>query len=712
MKTSPARRIWIRTIPFCVFLAWSAAGAADFYVHPSAKGAGEGTRERPFASLEQARDAARTARKNTTTGQPVTVWLADGDYARTNTLELSRQDSGVTWRAMEGSSPRLLGALRLPDLSRWSKATDSSRLDENARSSILTCDVPGDLSSAMRMKSRGFARPAAASHAELFYAGKPMTLARWPNEGQWEKIAGFPDAEAQPDSHGGSIGKLPAGFFYSGDRPSKWETTDNLWVHGYWAWDWANSYERVASIDPTNRHIKTAAPHGQYGFRKGQRIYFVNVLEELDSPGEWFLDAKAGRLYFWPPDTTGTDPKTPPELLLSLLDQPLLRMDNCTNLVVRGIVFEGTRATAVSIRSGASNRVEGCVLRNLGNYAVTIAGGAGHQVLGCDVFDTGDGGVSLEGGDRATLVPCGHVVENCHFARQGRWSKCYVPAVQMTGVGTRVHHNLIHDHPHCAILFNGNDHDIAFNEIHHIALETGDVGAIYTGRDYTYRGNRIRHNFIHETGGVGMGSMGVYMDDCVSGTEIYGNVFYKVQRAAFLGGGRDHRVVNNIFVDCNYAVELDGRGLNDSPVWRGMVDETMRQRLHAVPSALYRERYPEIKTLDAFYGPPQGPSITGNQFKGVPPDHNVVSNNVAVGKWLHVYWGAKLEMLHLSGNVTNAITSFDTLPQSPAKAVHFQLNPDSPAWRNGFKPIPLDKIGLQTDVLRSNLPKIRLSQVR
>ena len=47
------------------------------------------------------------------------------------------------------------------------------------------------------------------------------------------------------------------------------------------------------------------------------------------------------------------------------------------------------------------------------------------------------------------------------------------------------------------------------------------MGAIYTGRDYSHRGNRIRHNFIHETGGFGMGSMGVYMDDCVSGTEIF-----------------------------------------------------------------------------------------------------------------------------------------------------------------------------------------------
>ena len=29
--------------------------------------------------------------------------------------------------------------------------------------------------------------------------------------------------------------------------------------------------------------VKTVAPYGQYGFRKDQRFYFLNVLEELDA---------------------------------------------------------------------------------------------------------------------------------------------------------------------------------------------------------------------------------------------------------------------------------------------------------------------------------------------------------------------------------------------------------------------------------------------
>jgi hypothetical protein len=347
--------------------------------------------------------------------------------------------------------------------------------------------------------------------------------------------------------------------------------------------------------------------------------------------------------------------------------------------------------------------VVGCLIRNLGNSGVVIKGGNGHGVSSCDVFDTGDGGVSLTGGERQTLAAGGHFVENCHFQRQGRWSKCYVAAVHLNGVGNRASHNLIHDHPHCAILFWGNDHLIEFNDIHHIALETGDVGAIYTGRDYTFRGNKIRHNYIHETGGVGMGSMGVYMDDCVSGTEVFGNVFYKVHWAMFIGGGRDHRVENNLFVDCDPAVRMDGRGLDKSPVWYNMVNDTMRRRLSDVPLELYRARYPEMKSLDRYYGAPDGPAISGEAFKGVPPEDNSLVRNVCLGKWLEVGWHAKPEMLHLENNLTNAVGRLASPINDNSTAKDFALGVDSAIPVLGIQKIPVEKIGLREDTLRHEL---------
>lgn len=694
MSRGVNNRRWHATMALAMALASVGIPArADFYVAPDGDDTNPGTASRPFASPERARLAVRELKaKNGLPEERLTIWFRGGDYLRTNAFELGPEDSGepgrpMIWRAVDDTDARWLGGRRITGLTVVKDPAVLARLAPDARGQVYAAELRAvGVADPGAMRSRGFGRATTPAHAELFFGGRPMTLARWPNEGAWETIAGFPNTAGKGDDHGGRIGDLPGGFLYRGDRPRGWRDVRDLWVHGYWAWDWANSYERVEALDLERRWVRTAPPHGLYGFRAGQRFYFLNVLEELDQRGEWFLDRRAGTLYFWPPA-----PVESGETWLSLLDQPLVRCAGASHVVIRGLTLEATRGSGIEIRGGAQVLVTGCRLRNLGDAGVVITGGTNHGVVSCDVTDTGDGGVSLEGGDRRTLTPGGHYVENCHFQRQGRWSKCYVPAVLMTGVGLRASHNHIHDHPHCAILFSGNDHLIEFNDIHHIALETGDVGAIYAGRDYTYRGNRIRHNYIHETGGVGMGSMGVYMDDCVSGTEVFGNVFYRVHWAMFIGGGRDHRVENNVFVECDPAVRADGRGLDPSPVWRGMVDDYMRRQLAAVPAALYRERYPALRALDAYYGPPGGPAIQGAAFRGVPPEGNVIARNVCFGKWLDIGWRAKAEQIEFRDNVVT-----NDLRQVQGRD-GFRPPAGSPAWQLGFQAIPFDEIGLQRD---------------
>ncbi len=701
----------IREIVCRTFLLLSVASTigADFYISPTGSDQNDGTEQKPFLTLERARDAVRKFRQSRIIPtEAVTVWMRKGDYIRTNVLELTGADSGapeatVSWQAYPGERARLLGGRVLPRLKDVTDHNILDRLDEQARGHVRQVNLRDlGMSDFGEMKSRGFGRATTPAHCELFFGGRPMTLARWPNEGNWEKIAGFPEATGGGDDHGGKIGDLKGGFFYTGERPNRWKETTDPWVHGYWAWDWANSYEHVAELDRERHFIRTAAPYGLYGFRKGQRFQFLNVLEELDQPGEWFLDHTSGVLYFWPPDDGIGKSNDGTETILSTLAEPFFKLSDASHIAIHGLILEASRGNAVEIRGGVSNLVVGCVIRDIGNNGVTIDGGKAHGVKACDIFDTGDGGVSLAGGDRQTLTPGEHFVENCHFQRQGRWSKCYVPAVLLSGVGQRVSHNLIHDHPHAAILFTGNDHLIDFNEIHHIALETGDVGAIYTGRDYSFRGNRIRFNYIHETGGVGMGSMGVYMDDCVSGTVVFGNIFYKVHWAMFIGGGRDHRVENNIFIDCDPAVRADGRGLDRSPVWRNMVNDYMRNQLAAVPLSLYRERYPAMKSLDAYYGSPSGSAIAGEQFKGVPPEGNVITRNVIVGKWFESGWNGKPEMFDLHDNF---VTNDRTLVGPEAEG--FRLPKDSPAWKLGFEKISFERIGLQVDADRDQHLRLR-----
>ncbi len=636
----------------------------------------------PFATLQRARDAIRELK--TSKGLPeggITVWIAGGNYPLKKSFELSSPDSGdakapIVYSARADAQVRVSGG-RI--VSGWQKVSDPAilaRLQANAKENVLQADLKSqDITDFGQYKSRGFGRSAPAA-LELFFNDKPMNLARWPNDG-FLKITGIPDSFT--DEHGGTMGKLEAGFMYDSDRPAQWADTSDIWIHGYWAYDWANSYEHIASIDTRARLIKTSPPYGHYGFRAGGhggRFFFLNILEEIDAPGEWFLDRKSGILYFWPPE-----PMEKASVVVSIVQTPLIQMKDVSHIEISGLGVECGRTDGVRIDGGSDNRITRCVVRNIGNTGVSINGGSNHGVRDCIVSETGDGGISLSGGDRKTLVSCGHFARNNHIHHIARWSRCYAPAIAMSGVGIVAANNLIHDHPHCAILFGGNEHLIEKNEIHHVCMETGDVGAIYTGRDYTYRGNSIRYNFIHHTGGVGMGSMGIYMDDCVSGTKIFGNILWGLHRAVFLGGGRDFVVENNIFVNCDPAVELDGRGLSKSAVWHNMVYQTMKKRLEDMNymQPPYSTRYPELAVLEEFY----------SKDDGVPPGNIRVAHNICVGKeLLKITWGAKIDFVELRDNIEKIDPGF----ADPDNG-NFRLKSDSPVFEKGFKPIPMDEIG-------------------
>lgn len=664
----------------------------ELWVAPDGDDSRVGSKPEPLATLEGARDRIRQLRREAEWPKGgVTVWLRAGTYRRDQAFELTEEDSGaplapITYRAERGQTVTLLGGT-LIHFEPLQDPAVLSRLGAVARASVQVAHLPSQgVEDFGHLTSRGFGRPVTPAHLELFCQGEPMTLARWPNAGEWLTIADVPESSAADDGHGRKIGDLAAGFDVDTTRPRRWQASTNWWVHGYWAWDWANSYERLAAIDPAAHHLLTAPPHGLYGFRPGQRFYFLNVLEELDTPGEYFCDTATGHLYFWKPFNAPDD-----ETIVSVLSDPIIRVRQASHVTIQGLGVEAGRGHGIHVQGGRRVVVTGCRLRNLGNHGVVLDGGEDHEVLHCDILDTGDGGVMASGGDRQSLKAGGHLIENNHFHRQGRWSKCYVPAIGLAGVGLLARHNLIHDHPHCAVLFSGNDHRIEFNEIHHIALETGDVGAIYSGRDWTFRGNRIVHNYIHDTGGVGMGSMGVYMDDCVSGTTIEGNVFRNVQRAVFLGGGRDHRVENNIFLDCRPAVAVDGRGLDASPVWHNMIYRTMKDRLGDVPADLYRSEYPALVDLDPYYA----------SNKGVPPEHNIIRRNLSFGgEWLTINWHAQEAMIRLDANLADVDPQFRDAGRND-----FRLGKRSPARDLGFQPIPFDRIGLYRSDDRRDLER-------
>ncbi|MBE0536588.1 MAG: right-handed parallel beta-helix repeat-containing protein, partial [Phycisphaerae bacterium] len=576
--------------------------------------------------------------------------------------------------AYEGEAVRLIGGREVSGFGPIRDAKVLSRIAPEARDKIMQVDLKAaGIADFGKMLRRGFGGSGTAG-LELFFLDRPMELARWPNTG-WVKIAEVPD--------GPQGGK----FTYEGDRAKRWGAADDIWVHGFWTQDWADTYEKVASIDTEKRVIATAPPHGVYGYTKGKRFYVLNLLEELDAPGEWYLDRGTGVLYFWPPA-----PLEQGRAMVSIIDT-VVSLKGTSYVTISGMTIECARGTGVAISGGSNNRVAGCVIRNMGNAGVSVSGGEANGVSACDIYATGDGGVHLSGGDRKTLKGSGNYADNNHIHHYNRWCLTYRPAVGVSGVGIRVSHNLIHDGPHNAIQLGGNDNVIEYNEIFNVCTESDDVGAFYMGRDWTMRGNVIRHNFFHHIHSAAEqyrhGSRVVYLDDAASGTTIHGNVFYKAGSlcAVNVGGGRDNIITNNVFVDCANGALIDARGLGwakghiakdgDWRMYRKLADVK-----HDQPP--YSTRYPELaRILDEDPAAPRG---------------NVVARNISVGGRLLNLLNGQEALMTVEDNFAEG----DPLFVDKAK-LNFALRDDSPAYKTGFEKIPFDKIGLYADEFRTSV---------
>ena len=683
----------------------------------------------PFASLGRARDEIRKIRENA--GLPkggIVVEVIGGRYELSAPVELTAEDSGtaespIVYRARPGEVVRLSGGRFVTG---WKPVTDPAileRLDASARGKVLQADLKsqgiaeyGDLGLDAEWKiqswlagkhyqgeyTMGSAQASAGKKVkprmEVFFNNEPMKIARGPND--TDLILEEPLGENQRVVRGRSSG-VEGVFRYEGDYPERWAGEKDAWVNGSWCRDWAEQRHKIASLDLKERVISVQPPYHYYGYHKKQWFYGFNLLVELDRPGEWYVDREAGILYFWPPVAMDAD-----RVEVSMASGMLALKETC-HVTIRGLLMEAARSTAVSLTECEQCRVVGCTFRNLGNHAVTVFGGKENGVVGCDMYGMGGGGIYLVGGDRKTLTSGGHYAENNHIHHFARWDRMYRPGIMLSGVGNRVSHNLIHDAPHSAILFGGNDHVIEFNEIHNVCFESHDCGAIYAGRSWTLRGHVIRNNYLHHLyGKLGGPCNGIYLDDLFSSAAIEGNVFHQVLRPVFLGGGRDNLVQNNVFVDCPKAMHIDSRALGwCGPHADGRIKEA--QEKGTIACDRYKEppfstRYPKlVDLLDDEPKKPKGNVVRRNIFwKGEGQNLRRVAGETPVPD---TWWD------DIASNIRSLVVVEDNLVNENPKFVdesagNFQLCEDSPAWKLGFERIPVEEIGVYEDECRASWP--------
>jgi len=647
-------------------------------------GKGDGSRAKPYYAVQLALADVVQNRGD----RLAEIILLPGEYRLDGTLELmSFGEKGGVLRGETGGQVILTDGHVLNG-ARFKPVTDDSvrdRLPSDAADRVLVADLSDVKMTLPSVDSKGeFSAPLPLP--DVVVDGRRFYPAKWPNEG-WAKIKRYTDAGAKYQK--GKAVRPGATFEYDGEEPKRWLSSPYVWLQGYWAYDWNERVIPVGTIYPENHLIQLAAPY-EYGIPKAsdnatpRRWRALHLLEELDAPGEFYLDVANKKLYILPSDGWKGEKS---EVCVSSEWRSLVFAKNTPNIVLQNLTFKGAYGIMANFTGCRNLSIQGCAFTGGRDCALALVECPNARVSECRFHDLGSGALRASAGDRRTLTSGGIVIENneirdcCQLAQNSL-------VTDLTGVGLVFRHNLVENVPHIAMRLGGNDNVIEYNIFRNCCRETDDASVIYKGRDPSCTGNLIRWNFFDEAHSVhssNLGTAAVYFDDGDCGDTVYGCVFRKcgpsfVNRngaresmgCVFSHWGFEARVDNCLFIDCGAAV---GSAPCNDAHWKKTID-SMKDKLCKrvdVEGDVYTSHYPWIKGLT-------------NPQPGMRRDNFITRCAVVNG-----------ELPPRGAWVTNE--TYVTFSGDPgfvdAAAGNYGLRTDSEVYRRipGFDAIPFEKMG-------------------
>lgn len=552
--------------------------SAALYVATNGSDSNSGSEAQPFATVAKAKEAIRAMNaSNSLPDGGVTVYLRGGTYYMDEGMTFTAEDSGregsnITYTAYPGESVTISG--QIPLEKSWFKPADDAgkkiMLDQKAAEKTLMVDLKEHgIEDYGELSTRGYHyfNKGRYAQAELIVNDENQTLARYPNSGS----ISVPTDNVDPESFG---------FKYTDDRISKWKDAKDAYIVGTVSINYENNTYPIEKIDASKKLLTIKEGRINTYYTNGW-FFGQNLLEELDTEGEYYIDRENGKLYYYAPSDFSTGNY---DIGLSTLKTPIFNFNGASHITVSNITMKGGRGYAVlgtsagysipsfkdwmisrgadlngaNFKKGSGSSV---YIADIDKYtdAQTFPGhvwdgfvdeGSGVnsiEVKNCNIFNFGSGGIVingtdvhiesnhmkniggtglyLRGGDLETLTPSGNTIINNKIHRVGYLQKAYVPAIAMHGVAIHVAYNDIYDAPHCIFNYHGNDHIIEYNKIHDAVKECLDMDAIYTRNEYMpqWRGTVIKNNYIYN---IGIFPVGEYTKQLnVSGirTDNYGH---------------------------------------------------------------------------------------------------------------------------------------------------------------------------------------------
>ena len=537
------------------------------FVSLSGDDSGSGAIDKPFRSLERARDEAEILMNQSS--EPITINIREGEYILENQIYLGHSNSGtpsapITWQAYNGEKVQLFGGVKItPD--QIIPVTDPAMLsrvtDEQAASKLLSINISDYFKPIPPPMIEGTPGDVTIKQPILVINGKSLTPARWPNNEKDTAYFQATDMKILGADHNTS----PFQFSFNGaaSKLASWsqESLKDLYIQGFPTYDWANAVLKVASVHAGNGTVTSTSGYWAEPV-DGARFSFFNLPEEIDMPGESYIDREKGIVYFYPPcDMTNAD------VYLPVLEQPIFYLYQAEYVQFRGLEMGYTHDPAFFANEVKGIIVDGCTITHTANTGLIMDTAEDCIVRNCHIYDTESGGIAIWGANwDSSLESNGNIIENNRIHtnfRTYRWSGL---SILVHDSGVTIQNNKIYDAPVGLLGGSFPNSVIQYNDLSDAVHDLGDAGAIYYGGSPTQAGVEIRNNYFHDIGNVynSYGQQSIFCDEGTAVAHIYGNIFYNGSNqtpehgaAIKTNGGQYGLVENNIIVNSPIAASFE-----------------------------------------------------------------------------------------------------------------------------------------------------------
>ena len=583
----------------------TAENEINIYVSSKNRG-GDGSLENPYSDLENAIAQARGIDK---TKNKAVINIMGGIYELNNTISLSKNDSGtaenpLTIRAYNNEDVRFMGSKSISGGSaELVKDTATlNRIPTAARGKVYKLDLTAlKITNAKEL-----------TYCDVVYDNEIMPIAKYPNIGS--------------DYAANAMGNQSFQF-ESGKNTASWANAKDAIVRVIAGGGYELRDMKFKSV--TNGSVYVEDTYANLA--DGARIRVMNLLEELDSPGEWYLDKANNFLYFYPPDETFKK-----EMRFLTMDGSMISVKEASNITIEGLTFENTKNIGATVDNSRNIIIDNCTFRNIGFRGIYVNDSNYVTVQNTTVCNVGTECMRFRGGGNMDKYQySGNTVKNCDLYNAG-----LSDIIQGRGImlgddlgyatfGLYVQNNRFHNITHQAML-TSQCGGLIFenNEIYNCVNDTYDAGAVYANGTYRVMGNVYRNNFFHDinvtSDSKGGATVALYWDDGSSMQTATGNIFANNDLSLLSGGGDDNVVENSVFYKSRSTVSYDNRGENWARGMYNVVKPTGKfLDLITWPNAEWSAKYPYLDTLYEYYS-------TLDELAVRRPENARVENNVLI----------------------------------------------------------------------------------